>query len=111
MKSLVKTAIFGLYKYSGVMSLQERLERLAGRSFLTVLLFHRVTDEVPHDGITVGTEFFRNVCSLLKRRFHTVPLAEAMKVLRENTQPKRRMVAITFDDCYRDNLDAACVLA
>jgi peptidoglycan/xylan/chitin deacetylase (PgdA/CDA1 family) len=111
MKTLAKAALCALYKYSGAMRLQEAVARRAGRSFLAVLLFHRVTDAIPPDGLTVGTAFFRRLCRLLRRGFRVVPLAEVFRLLRSGEPFPRRTVAVTFDDCYRDNLDAARVLA
>jgi peptidoglycan/xylan/chitin deacetylase (PgdA/CDA1 family) len=111
MKNVVKSSLCLLYKYSGAMSLRERLDRWSGRSFLVVLLLHRVTDDIPQDGLTVGTRYFDGLCRMLKQRFHVVSLAEAMAMLQRNEQPPARTVAITFDDCYRDNLFAARTLA
>jgi hypothetical protein len=110
-RDLAKAALCGLYKYSGAMAVQERLAYRAGRRVLGVLLLHRVTDEIPGDGLTVGTQWFRRLCALLRDRFHVVPLGEIVRLLRAPGGPPRRTVAITFDDCYRNNLGAARVLA
>jgi len=48
---------------------------------------------------------------MLRRRFRVVPLAEVFDVLRAGRPMPPRTVAVTFDDCYRDNLFAARVLA
>ena len=111
MKSLAKSTIFGLYKYTGAMHAQERLAYWSGRRFMTVALFHRVTDAIPEDGLTVTTAWFRGFCALMRDRFHVVPLAELHRMLQARETPPRRTMAITFDDCYRDNLFAARVLA
>jgi peptidoglycan/xylan/chitin deacetylase (PgdA/CDA1 family) len=111
MKTLLKTGLCGLYKYSGAMRMQEALARASGRSFMAVLLFHRVTDEIPEDGLTVSTARFRGMCRMFRRSFRVVPLAEVFRVLRAGEPFARRTIAITFDDCYRDNLFAARVLA
>ena len=111
MKSLAKSTLFGLYKYSGAMHAQERLAYFSGRRFMSVVLFHRVTDEIPVDGLTVSTAWFRGFCQLMRDRFHVVPLAELHRMLMSGSTPPLRTVAITFDDCYRDNLFAARVLA
>jgi peptidoglycan/xylan/chitin deacetylase (PgdA/CDA1 family) len=111
MKTLVKGALCGAYKYSGALRLHEALARACGRKFMVVLLFHRVTDVIPEDGLTVGTRRFRAICAMLARSFRVVPLAEVFDALRSTDPFPRRTVAITFDDCYRDNLAAAGVLA
>ena len=111
MKTLAKAAACALYKYSGAMRAQEALARRRGRSFLSILLLHRVTDAIPADGLTVSTAYFRGLCRLLRRGFRVVPLAEVFRLARSGEPAPRRTLAITFDDCYRDNLPAARVLA
>jgi peptidoglycan/xylan/chitin deacetylase (PgdA/CDA1 family) len=78
---------------------------------MAVLLFHRVTDSIPEDGLTVSTARFRKICHMLRRAFRVVPLGEIVRLAQSNEQPEARTVAITFDDCYRDNLFAARILA
>jgi peptidoglycan/xylan/chitin deacetylase (PgdA/CDA1 family) len=111
MKELTKSAILGLYKYSGASAVQEHLSHWLGQGFLSILLLHRVTDDIPPDGLTVTTTWFRGLCRLLRERFNVVSLSEAMHLLENPQTLPRRVVAITFDDCYRDNLPAARVLA
>jgi peptidoglycan/xylan/chitin deacetylase (PgdA/CDA1 family) len=111
MKTLAKSALCGLYKYSGLMAAQEAALRWSGRSFMTVLLFHRVTDDIPEDGLTVGLRRFRQLCRMLREHFRVVPLGEVFRIVRAGAPIPHRTVAITFDDCYRDNRTAAQVLA
>ncbi|HBI45743.1 MAG TPA: hypothetical protein DDY78_23260 [Planctomycetales bacterium] len=111
LKKFTKSALCAAYLYSGAAHAQEWLQRRAGRQFMTILLFHRVTDQIPEDGLTVSTARFRALCAMLRRRFRVVPLAEVFDVLRSGRPMPPRTVAVTFDDCYRDNLFAARVLA
>ncbi len=110
MASLAKSAVFGMYKYSGAMSAHERLAYWTGRRFMAVIVFHRVTDAIPEDDLTVSTSWFQGFCRLMRERFHVVPLAEVCRLHESGDTPPFRTVAITFDDCYRDNLFAARVL-
>jgi peptidoglycan/xylan/chitin deacetylase (PgdA/CDA1 family) len=77
---------------------------------MTILLFHRVTDLVAPDGLTVGTRWFRDFCRLMKSDYHVVALGDIQRILKEGKAPRQRTVAITFDDCYADNLGAARLL-
>src|SRR6516225_9677770 len=105
------SAFCAAYKYSGAVRAQEWLARLRGCTFASVLLFHRVSSAIPEDGITVSEGRFRRICRMLQRSFHVRPLDEVVGVLRSGGPMPNRTVAITFDDCYRDNLPAARVLA
>jgi peptidoglycan/xylan/chitin deacetylase (PgdA/CDA1 family) len=110
MKHLAKATLCGAFKYSGAMYAQEAVARWTAWPFMAVLLFHRVTDAIPEDGLTVGTRRFRQICKMLQN-FNVVPLAEVFRILRNKEPVPPRTVAITFDDCYGDNLFAAQVLA
>src|SRR5450755_3914597 len=101
MNPLTKSTFCAVYKYSGLMGAQERLAYWSGQRFMSVVLFHRVTDEVPVDGLTVTTAWFRGFCQLMRDRFHVVPLAELHRLLMSGETPSLRTIAITFDDCYR----------
>lgn len=109
-KSLMKSAVLGVYKHSGLMRFQEAVRAATRPPFMTILLFHRVTDRISPDGLTVGTEWFQNFCRLMKSKYHVVTLDEIDRCLREGVKPRRRTVAITFDDCYADNHQAARIL-
>ena len=110
-KNLLRRTLCGAYKWSGAMRLHETFARRAGQQFLTILLFHRVTDLIPEDGLTVHPERFLRICRMLRRGFNVVPLSEVFRIVREHQPMPPRTVAITFDDCYLDNLAAAQVLA
>jgi peptidoglycan/xylan/chitin deacetylase (PgdA/CDA1 family) len=111
MKTRLKTALCSLYRYSGILTAQELLRHWRGHSSASILLFHRVTDEIPEDGLTVSRTRFRSLCRMLARHFRVVPLGEIFRLARGGAALPRRTLAITFDDCYRDNLAAARVLA
>ncbi len=110
-KRLAKAALCGAYKYSGAAGAVEAAAQWSGKQFLAILLFHRVTDQIPEDGLTVGTARFRAICRMLRRSFRVVSVSELAHLHRGRQLLPPRTVAITFDDCYRDNLFAARVLA
>ncbi len=110
-KRLLKAALCGAYKYTGAADAVETAAQWSGKRFLAILLFHRVTDQIPEDGLTVSTARFRAICRLLQRRFQVVSVSELARLHRGWQPLPPRTVAVTFDDCYRDNLFAARVLA
>ncbi len=109
-KRASKTFILGAYKRLGLMRLQEAVRARLQPPHMTILLFHRVTDQISPDGLTVGTDWFRDFCRLMKAQYHVVSLGELNRHLQSGQKPPRRTLAITFDDCYADNLNAARIL-
>lgn len=93
--------------------------RLAGRglvltgldSFLlrrsaVVVMFHRVQDTDGSDPLTVDAATFERHCRFFRRHFNVVGLRAIVRAL-EARQPVDHMLAITFDDGYRDNCEVA----
>jgi peptidoglycan/xylan/chitin deacetylase (PgdA/CDA1 family) len=68
---------------------------------VTVLLYHRVSDEV-RDNLTCGIEQFERRMAWLARHCQVIDIAQ---VLSMTTVPRtsRPLVAVTFDDGYLDN--------
>lgn len=81
--------------------LVDRLTRSA------IIMYHRVAD-VPHDpwGLSVSPDNFAAQLDQLRRSRTVLPMAEFAARALAGTLP-RRAVAITFDDGYVDNLEAA----
>lgn len=75
-----------------------------------VLMYHRVADvgEDPWD-LCVAPGRFEDQLGLLAREYPVVPLSELVAALRSRTL-RQGTVAITFDDGYADNLEAAAPL-
>lgn len=106
-----KSALCAGLKYSGLARLQEAVARWGGDQRLPIVLFHRVADLPRPDGLTVRVEHFRAMCRLFARSFRVVPLARVFELVRDRQALPARTLAITFDDCYHDNLAAAQTLA
>ena len=72
---------------------------------ITVLLYHRVTDDV-RDNLSTGVEQFHRQMELVRRHCRVLSLEEVLdaKVIPRSRQP---LVCVTFDDGYRDNHDNA----
>lgn len=109
-RALCKTAALGAYKHLGLMRAYEAARHLVAEPYSTIFLFHRVTDQIPPDGLTVSTSWFAEFCKLMKSNYHVVPLDEVVEGLNAGRSASRRTVAITFDDSYANNFDAARVL-
>lgn len=76
------------------------------RSQMTIVAFHRVTDELAEDGLTCGLRKFEAFCRFFQRHFRVVPLSEQVARSRAG-EDLGGTLSITFDDGYRDNVEAA----
>src|SRR5258708_39023708 len=77
---LVRSIACRAYRDCGLRAIQERIGHQRGWDAVAVVLFHRVTDAIAPDGLTVNTAWFRGFCELMRRRFHVVPMAEMQSV-------------------------------
>jgi len=76
---------------------------------ITVLLYHRVCDD-SRDNLSVGVEQFERQMLLLRRHCTLLSIDEVASAERI-VRSRRPLVAVSFDDGYRDNfLNAAPVL-
>lgn len=76
---------------------------------VTVVLYHRVSDDV-RDNLTVGVEQFERQMALLRRDCDLLSIEQVL-ALADSNQPlprsRRPKVAVTFDDGYLDNYTLA----
>jgi peptidoglycan/xylan/chitin deacetylase (PgdA/CDA1 family) len=95
--------------YHRAVLLWARLRRAPGDR-VTVLLFHRVSDDA-RDNLTVGVEQFDRMMGLLRERCHVVPIeAVADGSWGGGGSRGKPAVCITFDDGYLDNRTHAAAI-
>ncbi|MEO6593990.1 MAG: polysaccharide deacetylase family protein, partial [Planctomycetota bacterium] len=87
------------------------------RGSLSILTYHRVCEAHDHEFLQAGgvpfvtpKVFAEQVAYLADARFDVVSLDEALQRRARGERFARRTIAITFDDGYLDNLEAARVL-
>ncbi len=78
------------------------LDALLLRKAGVIVAFHRVHDGEDTRGLSISRDMFERHCRFFKRHFHVVPLEDLVTKL-EHGRPIDRLLAITFDDGYRDN--------
>lgn len=105
MKRTVKAALMHGYLASGFPTLRDAVDRRRSRSRLTVLTYHQVK-EPADDYSTVSPSAFREQMQYLKARYDVVSLSEGVAAVGARGSA-RRVVAVTFDDGYRDNATIA----
>ncbi len=74
-------------------------QRLAPR--ITVILYHRVSDDV-RDNLTVGIEQFDRQMALVRKHCEVLSIEQVLE-RRDIPRSDRPQVAVTFDDGYLDN--------
>ena len=105
MKGAIKRGLMAGYLASGFPQLRDRLDSRRGRSRLTVLTYHQVKDPAD-DCSTVGTAAYRHQMQFLKEHYQVVSLTDGVRALSGHDRAQK-LVAITFDDGYRDNATIA----
>jgi methionyl-tRNA formyltransferase len=103
-RRVVKDLVFRSY-VSLVRPLPRRVLAWSGRQRIVVLLYHRVSDS-RRDSLTVGIEQFEQQMAWV-RHHYTVASIEDIVRSRMPRDSSRPVIAITFDDGYRDNYENA----
>ncbi len=106
-KRAVKLTLLRLMRYSGTEWIRNRIWATSKRLPAAIVLFHRVTDDIPEDGITVSTARFRWVIRELRDHYYPMSLSDLLDHLERQTPWPERTVVVTFDDGYRDNYECA----
>jgi len=82
-----------------------RVRRRPGQGL--VLVYHRISTEPDYLGLCVSPRNFDHQLAQLQRYARVLPLDEFVKHISSPKALAGDIAAITFDDGYRDNLDAA----
>lgn len=105
LKATVKSLLAHTARWSG------RLHSAESRrdGALSILCFHRVLPEADRAAyfdpvLAITPEAFDTICATLARHARVLPLAEAVEASRQAGASGERIVALTFDDGYCDNL-------
>ncbi|MFV1982139.1 MAG: polysaccharide deacetylase family protein [Thiohalomonadales bacterium] len=76
------------------------------RPGIRVLMYHRVTDSLTYDQLTVSPSIFEKQMRYLSNNFNVISLDVAVNSLLSDSSNSNSVV-ITFDDGYLDNLENA----
>jgi peptidoglycan/xylan/chitin deacetylase (PgdA/CDA1 family) len=106
-KAMLKRLIGGVVTASGVERLRDRSWQANHQHPLVVLCFHRVTDAIPEDPITISKARFRAIIAAIARDYRPMAYDPLVDCLMSGAPWPRRAVAITFDDGYLDNYTTA----
>jgi peptidoglycan/xylan/chitin deacetylase (PgdA/CDA1 family) len=78
----------------------------AFQTHMTIVAFHRVSNDLASDGLTCSPRKFESFCRFFQRYFTVLSLSEQIVSARAGKRLGGTL-SITFDDGYRDNLDVA----
>lgn len=71
-----------------------------------IVAFHRIQDTPDSHGLTTSIDMFERHCRYFRRHFRVISMRDLVERL-ERGVTVDRMLAITFDDGYRDNFENA----
>lgn len=103
-RGLAKSAFFKGYART-LGRIRSWIRGRRGRQRVAVLLYHRVSDDM-RDNLTVGVEQFDRQMSWIRANYPVVSMEDVVngRVPKNSSRP---VVAVTFDDGYRDNYEHA----
>ncbi len=83
----------------------EKLFSFSAKQNKLILVYHGVV-QTPNHAVSVGpisTQQFEQHLKYYKENFDVVPQGEIFKMYRDDFKPKKKTIAITFDDGYENN--------
>jgi len=107
LRRTAKRILFRLVADSGAEWIRDKVWAARGQLPARILVFHRVSDDIPEDEITISTDRFRTIVRALREHYRPILLSELLDYLEQKKLWPERTVTVTFDDGYRDNYDCA----
>ncbi len=107
-KNIARQYIYPLVTTLGM----EQLLSFASKSKKLILVYHGVVEQ-PNHGVALGPISVRQLnehFAYFKKHFDVVSQAEMFEMYRSNYEPKRKTIALTFDDGYENNYTHAYAL-
>ena len=101
-KSFVKSLLAGMYFTP--------LSRLSGAKTLPILCYHSINDTQNEESQPLEVDLFERHLAWLSTHYNVIPLSDLIARLRSDDPIEEDVVAITFDDGYRDNFEIALPL-
>jgi hypothetical protein len=78
----------------------------AFRTKMVIVVFHRINDEMPEDGLTCSSAKFEKFCEFFRTHFRVVRVSEQVAGCSAG-KDLGGTLSITLDDGYRDNFEVA----
>ena len=106
LKGVVQRALAGVFLYCGYVQVRNAWRRARGRCPGVIVNLHRVADNRGDHWMTIETTRFDRYLAFLERNYRVVSIEE-MRALLARGANREHLVAITFDDGYKECASAA----
>lgn len=107
MKSSLRRGAYEALRAAGLTTLRRTWRQRAHGGWATILVFHTLSTEYPHDGITMSPRLFADIARALKAHYDVWALDRLLDHVAAGQRLTGREVVITFDDGYLDNYEHA----
>ena len=99
---LIKEVMYFILRYSGYLKLRDRYLYMKGKTWCTILLYHRVDENIENDpvDINISPDEFRKHIEVFSRNYHVISVADLIEYLQEGRSFPPKTICITFDDSY-----------
>jgi peptidoglycan/xylan/chitin deacetylase (PgdA/CDA1 family) len=103
-KTIARKLVFPAITSLGI----EKMFSISSKNCYSVLEYHGVTTSVDAalNGRHMDAVQFEKHLKYFRRNFDIVPLKEIYRYRQEGIRPKRKTIALTFDDGYRNNYNS-----
>lgn len=98
-----KTVLSVLLYYSGALWVFARLKRVLGKTSITILTYHSVTDEFNYLELFMALDKFHGQVRYLAGLGSVISMQDAENLIRSGRRPEKDLFVLTFDDGYKDN--------
>lgn len=110
MKQIARRATYHVLRLAGQLE-RTRIQRVrSGAGWAAALVFHRLSEVLPEDGLTIRPARFASILRMLRREYRVISHGALVERLRGRVPFTGREAVVTFDDGYLDNFELAAPL-
>lgn len=114
MKSLLKILIATLFYYSGLFLIVKLWNYMSGKR-LTILTFHRITNEQPSrigglPSISLSLMNFESLINFVLKHYIVISQQEYLEFIRKGKKMRANYLILSFDDAYKEVQENALVI-
>lgn len=102
LKKIIKWFIYNALNYSGYLKLRDKYLFASGKTWCTILLYHRVDENIDNDpiDINISPEDFRKQIKTFARAYNVISIAQLLEHIKNKEPFPPKTICITFDDSY-----------